>query len=187
MKKKTVILLSLFLATVIIVGTVLFLNYDSISTAEGNAGNARVAVKQKLTYRAELIENLAGIAKSHGEVEASTLNTADEACAAAKSAKTVSELEAAESGLNVAESELKLVLRTLAPDLVNNDASFAALVNDLYETAKSVVTARKAYNEAARAYNEKLSSNFFSNLFKFKEAPLFSSEEDTLETPIVDF
>lgn len=190
MKKKTVMILSLCLAAAVIVGGVFFFYYDGLSSAAGNADNTLAAVKNNITRRAQLTEKLADFAKAHGEVEKQTLDAAADACGAAKSAKTVSELEAAESALGKAESALKLALRASAPGLVNTDTAYAALTEDIYEAKKATGTLRKNHNAAVRAYNEKISSfpwSFFSRLYGFGEKTLFAAEEDTLETPAVDF
>ena len=190
MKKKTVMILSLILAAAVITGGVFFFYYDGLSTAEGKADNARAAVIQKVTHQAQLVENLAEAATAHGEVDSAVLEAASDACKAARDAKTVAELETAQAALGEAESALKLTLRASAPNLVNTDTAYAGLITDLSETKKTAGTARKEHNEAVRAYNKKIASfpwSFFANLYKFGEKECFAIEEDTLETPVIDF
>ena len=190
MKKKSTLIITAAVALLAVIGVVIFIYHDNISTAKAPMDSAFIDIKQKISRRAELMLDFLDTAADKTELEPSLSSSAMNAFKAAKNVQTVADAEAVTSALNDVESALKLVIHNVAPGLATTDDEYLSLIDTLRDLSRATGTSRKTYNTAARAYNERIASfpeSAFAKLFGFGKADYFEVEEDNIEAPVVDF
>ena len=94
----------------------------------------------------------------------------------------------AQNSLSSALGRLMVVVERY-PDLKANQ-NFLRLQDELAGTENRIAVERRRYNEAVRAYNQKIRtfpSNIFAGLFGFEQRPYFEAPEEAQTAPQVDF
>lgn len=130
-----------------------------------------------LKKRHDLIPNLVETVKGYATHERETLDSVTRARAAALSANTVQEKEAAEKNLSQAMMNLNAVAEQY-PDLKAN-TNFQQLQGELTNIEGDIEKSRRYYNGTVRENNilvETFPSNIVANMFKFEKSPFFELE-----------
>ncbi|MCZ2083366.1 MULTISPECIES: LemA family protein [unclassified Kaistella] len=127
-----------------------------------------------LKKRHDLIPNLVETVKGYATHERETFDSVTRARAAAMSANTIQEKEAAEKNLNQAMMNLNAVAEQY-PDLKAN-TNFLQLQTELSALEGDIEKARRYYNGTVRENNilvDTFPSNFIANMFKFTKSAFF--------------
>ncbi len=127
-----------------------------------------------LKKRHDLIPNLVETVKGYASHERETFDSVTRARAAAMSANSVQEKEAAEKNLSQAMMHLNAVAEQY-PDLKAN-TNFMQLQGELSALEGDIEKARRYYNGTVRENNimvETFPSNIIANMYKFEKATFF--------------
>ena len=163
-------------------------NQESVETAVGN-------VQTAYQKRADLIPNLVATVKNYAEYEASTLEAVVAARAKATSTtldannlteENLKAFQAAQDQMSGALSRL-LVTVEKYPDLKANQ-NYLDLQSQLESCENSIASARREFNETAKAYNthlRKFPNNIIAGMFNFEKKPYFEASEAAQEAPNV--
>ncbi len=130
-----------------------------------------------LKKRHDLIPNLVETVKGYASHERETFDSVTRARAAAMSANSVQEKEAAEKNLSQAIMHLNAVAEQY-PDLKAN-TNFMQLQGELAALEGDIEKARRYYNGTVRENNimvETFPSNIIANMYKFEKATFFELE-----------
>lgn len=130
-----------------------------------------------LKKRHDLIPNLVETVKGYATHERETLDSVTRARAAAVSADTVQQKEAAEKNLNQAMMNLNAVAEQY-PDLKAN-TNFMQLQSELSAVEGDIEKSRRYYNGTVRENNilvETFPSNIVANMYSFTKAAFFELE-----------
>lgn len=130
-----------------------------------------------LKKRHDLIPNLVETVKGYASHERETFDSVTRARAAAMSANSVQEKEAAEKNLTQAMMHLNAVAEQY-PDLKAN-TNFMQLQGELSALEGDIEKARRYYNGTVRENNimvETFPSNIIANMYKFEKATFFELE-----------
>ncbi|HAV01735.1 LemA family protein [Chryseobacterium salipaludis] len=130
-----------------------------------------------LKKRHDLIPNLVETVKGYASHERETFDSVTRARAAAMSANSVQEKEAAEKNLSQAMMHLNAVAEQY-PDLKAN-TNFMQLQGELSALEGDIEKARRYYNGTVRENNimvETFPSNIIANMYKFEKATFFELE-----------
>ncbi len=130
-----------------------------------------------LKKRHDLIPNLVETVKGYASHERETFDSVTRARAAAMSANSVQEKEAAEKNLSQAMMHLNAVAEQY-PDLKAN-TNFMQLQGELSALEGDIKKARRYYNGTVRENNimvETFPSNIIANMYKFEKATFFELE-----------
>ncbi len=130
-----------------------------------------------LKKRHDLIPNLVETVKGYASHERETFDSVTRARAAAMSANSVQEKEAAEKNLSQAMMHLNAVAEQY-PDLKAN-TNFMQLQGELSALEGDIEKARRYYNGTVRENNimvETFPSNIVANMYKFTKATFFELE-----------
>ncbi len=127
-----------------------------------------------LKKRHDLIPNLVETVKGYATHERETFDSVTRARAAAMSANSIQEKEAAEKNLSQAMMNLNAVAEQY-PDLKAN-TNFLQLQGELSALEGDIEKSRRYYNGTVRENNilvETFPSNIVANMFKFEKASFF--------------
>lgn len=130
-----------------------------------------------LKKRYDLIPNLVETVKGYATHERETFDSVTRARAAAMSANTVQEKEAAEKNLSQAMMNLNAVAEQY-PDLKAN-TNFLQLQGELSALEGDIEKSRRYYNGTVRENNilvDTFPSNIISNMFRFTKSAFFELE-----------
>lgn len=130
-----------------------------------------------LKKRHDLIPNLVETVKGYASHERETFDSVTRARAAAMSANSLEEKQAAEKNLNQAMMNLNAVAEQY-PDLKAN-TNFLQLQGELSNLEGDIEKSRRYYNGTVRENNilvETFPSNFIANMYKFTKATFFELE-----------
>ena len=130
-----------------------------------------------LKKRYDLIPNLVETVKGYATHERETFDSVTRARAAAMSANTVQEKEAAEKNLSQAMMNLNAVAEQY-PDLKAN-TNFLQLQGELSALEGDIEKSRRYYNGTVRENNilvETFPSNIIANMFRFTKSAFFELE-----------
>ena len=128
-------------------------SYNNLVKLRENVTSAQSVVETQLQRRADLIPNLVNTVKGYASHEEDVFTAVADARTALSGAKTVDELNSAQSQLDSAVSRL-LAIAESYPDLKANE-NFINLQDELAGTENRISVARQDYNDAAKEYNTK--------------------------------
>lgn len=157
MKNKKSLTVGIIVAVIVIalIGSIVG-SYNNLVKLRENVTSAQSVVETQLQRRADLIPNLVNTVKGYASHEEDVFTAVADARTALSGAKTVDELNNAQSQLDSAVSRL-LAIAESYPDLKANE-NFINLQNELAGTENRISVARQDYNNAAKEYNTKIQS-----------------------------
>lgn len=175
-------------------------SYNQFQTQDQAVKAAWAEVLNQYQRRADLVPNLVSTVKGYAAQEKSVLLGVTEARAKVGTIQATPELvndEAAFKKFQAAQGELTSALKSLIavsenyPNL-KSDQNFRDLQAQLEGTENRIAVARNRYIDAVRSYNvtvRSFPSNLTAMIFKFKERPNFSVENEAAiaKPPTVDF
>ena len=152
MKNKKGLTVGIIVAVIVIalIGSIVG-SYNNLVKLRENVTSAQSVVETQLQRRADLIPNLVNTVKGYASHEEDVFTAVADARAALSGAKTVDELNSAQSQLDSAVSRL-LAIAESYPDLKANE-NFINLQDELAGTENRISVARQDYNDAAKEYN----------------------------------
>jgi len=196
MKKSTIILVVIGVLLIICCGTGCS-KYNSMTRSLQEVESSWSNVETQYQRRADLIPNLEATVKGYAGHESQTLQAVTEARAKVGTI-TLSIDSLNEESLakyTRAQNELSGALKSLLsvaeayPDLKANE-NFMRFQDELAGTENRIQTARRDYNEVAKAYNTQISlfpDRLFAGFFGFDKKPYFQSAEGAEQAPKVSF
>lgn len=189
MKNKKSLTVGIIVAVIVIalIGSIAG-SYNNLVKLRENVTSAQSVVETQLQRRADLIPNLVNTVKGYASHEEDVFTAVADARAALSGAKTVDELNSAQSQLDSAVSRL-LAIAESYPDLKANE-NFINLQDELAGTENRISVARQDYNDAAKEYNTKIQSfpaSIIAGLFHFEKAGYFTATAEAATVPAVDF
>lgn len=154
MKNKKSLTVGIIVAVIVIalIGSIVG-SYNNLVKLRENVTSAQSVVETQLQRRADLIPNLVNTVKGYASHEEDVFTAVADARTALSGAKTVDELNSAQSQLDSAVSRL-LAIAESYPDLKANE-NFINLQDELAGTENRISVARQDYNDAAKEYNTK--------------------------------
>ena len=152
MKNKKSLTVGIIVAVIVIalIGSIVG-SYNNLVKLRENVTSAQSVVETQLQRRADLIPNLVNTVKGYASHEEDVFTAVADARTALSGAKTVDELNSAQSQLDSAVSRL-LAIAESYPDLKANE-NFINLQDELAGTENRISVARQDYNNAAKEYN----------------------------------
>ena len=189
MKNKKSLTVGIIVAVIVIalIGSIAG-SYNNLVKLRENVTSAQSVVETQLQRRADLIPNLVNTVKGYASHEEDVFTAVADARTALSGAKTVDELNSAQSQLDSAVSRL-LAIAESYPDLKANE-NFINLQDELAGTENRISVARKQFNEVARTYNvsvRRFPANLVAKMFGFEQKPYFESAEGSEAAPQVQF
>ena len=189
MKNKKSLTVGIIVAVIVIalIGSIAG-SYNNLVKLRENVTSAQSVVETQLQRRADLIPNLVNTVKGYASHEEDVFTAVADARTALSGAKTVDELNSAQSQLDSAVSRL-LAIAESYPDLKANE-NFINLQDELAGTENRISVARQDYNNAAKEYNTKIQSfpaSIIAGLFQFEKADYFTATAEATTVPAVDF
>lgn len=194
--KKTSLVLTILLATVVVLGGC---GYNTMQRQEEKVFKAWGDVEAALQRRADLIPNLVETVKGYASHERGTLEAVINARSKATSVKlsaddlsdaaALQKLQQSQGELSSALSRLLMVVEQY-PDLKANE-NFKDLQNQLEGTENRINVARQRYNEAAEEFNGSIRSFPYSLtnslLLHLKRKEYIKADEGAKAAPKVKF
>lgn len=162
--------------------------YNGLVTSRENVDTQQSAIQTQLQRRSDLIPNLVNTVKGISEQEKSVIDSVTEARAQLAGARTMPETAAANDALSGALSRLMVVVENY-PDIKSSTA-YVSLMDELAGTENRIAASRVDYNEAVKAYNNKVITfpgRFFAGIFGFEKAEYFKAPESAQSAPEVNF
>lgn len=162
--------------------------YNSLVRMDNSTKEAYSTMDVYMKKRYDLIPNLVSTVKGYAKHESETLEKVIEARNMAVSSKTVEDKAKNESALQGTLKSLFAVAENY-PDLKAN-TNFLDLQNQLKSLESEIAESRKYYNAVVKEYNNKIRvvpSNVVANMFKFKEKPMFETDEQSRQNVKVEF
>ena len=189
MKNKKSLTVGIIVAVIVIalIGSIAG-SYNNLVKLRENVTSAQSVVETQLQRRADLIPNLVNTVKGYASHEEDVFTAVADARTALSGAKTVDELNSAQSQLDSAVSRL-LAIAESYPDLKANE-NFINLQDELAGTENRIAVARKDYNEAVQSYNaaiKKFPKNILAGMFGFEKADFFKADDNSQTVPNVEF
>ncbi|MDZ7723330.1 MAG: LemA family protein [candidate division KSB1 bacterium] len=187
---------------VVILGIVLlssFSSYNRFVALDEQVNSSWAQVENVLQRRMDLIPNLVQTVKGYANFEQETLTQVIQARAQATQTKVdagqmtdnpqqMQKYLNAQNSLSSSLGRLMVVVERY-PELKANQ-NFLRLQDELAGTENRIAVERRRYNEAVRAFNQKIRtfpSNIFAGLFGFEQRPYFEAPEEAQTVPQVDF
>lgn len=171
--------------------------YNSLVPMDQQVKSQWAQVENQYQRRADLIPNLVNVVKGYASHEKETL----EGVVTARSKATATTIDAnnmdeaalqrfqqSQDALSSALSRLMVVVERY-PELKANE-QFTELSKQLEGTENRIATARRDFNEAAKAYNtarQTFPTVLIAGVAGFKERPYFSAQAGSEIAPTVDF
>lgn len=171
--------------------------YNTLVGEEEQLNNTWSQVENQYQRRADLIPNLVATVKGYAGHERETLEGVIKARAAATSTtidpsnmdeNALAQFQARQDALSSALSRLMVVVERY-PELKANE-QFMSLQDQLEGTENRITTARKDFNDQAKAYNvsvRRFPRSLFAKLLGFSTRPYFSAVAGSELAPTVDF
>lgn len=187
--KKTLLVLVAVLAAIVLLALFAFLAWISFKNGiirQREAVDAEWSqVENQLKRRADLIPNLVNTVKGFAAHEQAAIAAVTEARARLGGAgAAVADRAKAENELGSALARLLVVVENY-PNL-KADQTFRQLSDELAGTENRIAVARRAYNEAVRAYNTKI-KQFPGSLLGLETCDYFEIAETDKAVPKVEF
>ncbi|MBM7615630.1 LemA family protein [Alkaliphilus hydrothermalis] len=182
-------------ATKILIGIVVvfvLLGVSIVGSYNGLVTKAEVVetnlsqIDTQLQRRNDLIPNLVETVKRFAQQEEDIFTDVADARARLAGAGTVEEQADADAALGGALSRL-LAISENYPDLKSNQ-NFIQLQDELAGTENRIATARRDYNESARAYNttiRRFPTVLYAGILGFEKVDYFEASEEAREVPNV--
>jgi LemA protein len=151
--------------------------YNGLIKARNMVYEAFSGIEVFLKKRFDLIPNLVEVVKGYAKHESETLEKVMQ-YRAEGGPKNVEEAAMADQKVSQALVSLRAVAEAY-PDL-KADTQYQQLMGDLGDMEDELASARRYYNGAARAYNDKLMvfpANTLAGLFNFKEEKYYEIED----------
>lgn len=186
--KKTLGIIAAVVAVVLLIGGFLIGGYNGLVEQREAVSAAQSEVQTNLQRRADLIPNLVNTVKGYAAHEEAVFTEIADARAALSGAKTVEEMNTANTALDSALSRLLLVVENY-PDL-KADQQFINLQDELAGTENRIAKSRQSYNEQAKEYNTKIRrfpTSLLAGMFNFEPAAYFEAELESQTVPNVNF
>lgn len=178
----------ILLVVVGVVGLFFWSVYNSLVTARVRIKEALSQIDVQLKRRTDLIPNLVETVKGYAKHEKGVFEKVTEARSSLMSAKTTHEKAEANNMLSDTLKSLFAVSENY-PELKASQ-NFLSLQEEVSDTENKVAYSRQFYNGNVRDYNTKLTvfpSNIVGNMFGFKEADFFETDEKDKEPVKVQF
>lgn len=196
MKKSTIIWTVIVVLLLVCCGTGCS-KYNSMTRSLQEVESSWSNVETQYQRRADLIPNLEATVKGYAGHESQTLQAVTEARAKVGTITlNIDSLnEESLAKYTRAQNELSGALKSLLsvaeayPDLKANE-NFMRFQDELAGTENRIQTARRDYNEVAKAYNTQISlfpDRLFAGFFGFDKKPYFQSAEGAEQAPKVSF
>lgn len=196
MKKKTVVILLVLAAVVLICGWGAN-TYNGLVNSQEEVKACWSKVESAYQRRADLVPNLVNTVKGYAKHENATLVEVTQARANATAvtvdpdkltAESLANFQQAQDGLSAALGRL-LVVREQYPEL-KADKMFLELQAQLEGTENRINVERNNFNESVNGYNVKVRRfpvNIIASLFGFDQKAYFQASEKAAEAPVVSF
>lgn len=162
--------------------------YNSLIGVSETVDNQRANIDTMLQRRVDLIPNLVETVKGYASHEEEVITSVSDARSKLAGAGTMEEKATADNELSGALSRLLMVVENY-PDLKANE-QFQSLSDELAGTENRIAVARKDYNDAVNAYNQRIRrfpANLFAGVFGFDKAEYFTAAEGAEQAPDVSF
>jgi LemA protein len=186
---KTLIIIAAILIIVIFVPySFLKGTYNSLVSMDESIKGAWAQVENQLQRRYDLIPNYVETVKGYAAHEKELFVAVTEARSKVAGAGSVPDKIAANNSLSSALSRLLVVVERY-PELKANQ-NFIRLQDELAGTENRIAVERRRYNEAVRAFNERIRqfpTNIIAGMFGFEKATYFEVPKEVQEAPKVKF
>lgn len=163
-------------------------NINSFVTLSNDVDSQWANVESKLQRRVDLIPNLVNSVKGVMEQEKEVFGQLADARAKLAGANSVNEKVAASTEFEGALSRLLVVMENY-PELKSNE-NMIQLMDELAGTENRISVERDRFNEAVKAYNNKVQrfpSSLFANLKGYQVKEYFRAQPGSEVAPTVDF
>jgi LemA protein len=192
--KKSIIISLAVVAVLVIWGVTA---YNGLVSMDENVSATWAQVETQYQRRSDLIPNLVSTVKGYAAHEQSTLEGVVEARSQATQMKVdpenltpeaIADYQKAQGEVGAALGRL-LAITENYPDLKANQ-NFLELQAQLEGTENRINVARRAFNEAAQAYNtsiRRFPKSIFAAAFGFDKRPYFEAQEGASAAPKVEF
>ena len=174
-------------AILLLFGLMAVVSYNGIISAENKADEAWGNVETSYQRRADLVPNLSNIVERSSEREGDILGNVTKARTDAKKSVPTGDTEALSSN----QSGLNSILVNVEdyPEL-KSTAGYKDFQTQLEGTENRIYVNRQDYNDAAREYNNKISTfpgSIFASFMGKEKINYFEADEGADEAPDVDF
>ena len=185
MKKGIAILIAVLAVIGIIIG-IISGSYNGLVNQQEEVENKHSVISVQLQRRADLIPNFVNTVKGYSDYEQKTYTAVTEArnavAGAGEQTKAAEQLDSAISVWVNAVTEAY-------PELKANE-NYKALQDELAGSENRIATARKDYNDAAKAYNSsvrRFPKNIIAGMFGFEKVEYFEAQAGSESVPQVSF
>ena len=188
MKKGIAILIAVLAVIGIIIG-IISGSYNGLVNQQEEVENKQSVISVQLQRRADLIPNFVNTVKGYSDYEQKTYTAVTEARNAVAGAKTAGEQTKAAEQLDSAISVWVNAVTEAYPELKANE-NYKALQDELAGSENRIATARKDYNDAAKAYNSsvrRFPKNIIAGMFGFEMVEYFEAQAGSESVPQVSF
>ncbi|MFA6309282.1 MAG: LemA family protein [Clostridia bacterium] len=176
------------IVVIVILGLWVAGTFNGLIGRRNKVTNQWAQVDVQLKRRFDLIPNLVETVKGYATHERTTFEQVTEARTKYMSAQTPADKMDANAGLAGLIGKLFAVAEDY-PELKAN-VNFINLQDQLTETEDKISFARQFYNDTVMDYNNTVQmfpSSIIANMFAFKMADFFKSDETEKEAPAVKF
>ena len=166
----------------------LWTGYNGLIQSRGSLDSSWADVENQYQRRFDVIPNLVNTVKGAADFEQETFESVTQARSQWQNAGTREEQVNAANNFDSALSRLLVTVESY-PQLQATQA-FRDLMTQLEGTENRIATARRDYNEAARAYNvhtQRFPTLLLARIFGFGPEAYFESAEGAETAPKVDF
>lgn len=172
---------------IFVFGLMAIISYNSIISAENKADEAWGNVETSYQRRADLVPNLSKIVERSSEREGDILGDVTKARSDAKKSVPTGDTEALSSN----QSGLNSILVNVEdyPDIKSTEG-YKDFQTQMEGTENRIYVNRQDYNDAARKYNNKISTfpgSIFASLMGKEKINYFESDDSADEAPDVEF
>lgn len=181
-------ILIIVILIVIIFIVYLIHTYNNLVSLKNRVKNGYSQIDVQLKRRNDLIPNLVETVKGYASHEKNVLESVTAARTNVMNANNVEDVSKANDQLTNALKTLFAVAENY-PDLKAN-SNFQQLQTELSESEDKIAYARQFYNDTVLMYNnkcEQFPSNIFAKLFNFKQKDFFETDNESRQTPKVEF
>ena len=188
MKKGIAILIAVLAVIGIIIG-IISGSYNGLVNQQEEVENKQSVISVQLQRRADLIPNFVNTVKGYSDYEQKTYTAVTAARNAVAGAKTAGEQTKAAAQLDSAISVWVNAVTEAYPELKANE-NYKALQDELAGSENRIATARKDYNDAAKAYNSsvrRFPKNIIAGMFGFEKVEYFEAQAGSESVPQVSF
>ena len=186
MSKKTIIILAVIVVAVVALGGMVIGTYNGLAQGREAVYTERSDIDTTLQRRADLIPQLVATVKNLSEHEQEVVDSVTKARAAMMGANTTEEKLEANAELSSALNRLIAVAEAY-PEITSTPA-YTTLMDELAGTENRIAVARKDYNEAVKAYNDKIITfpgNLFAKMFGFEREVYYEADSSSNTAPNV--